>query len=65
MILKVVGCEDCVKDNKLPLLGPGGKAPAAGQFLQSEGGLGAKRSSQPLGNSCNFSEKQAILKPFG
>ena len=25
-ILKVVGCEDCVQENKLPLWGPGGKA---------------------------------------
>ena len=28
MILKVVGCEDCVQENKLPLWGPGGKAPS-------------------------------------
>ena len=32
--LKVVGCDDCVQENKLPVWGPGGKAPAAGQFLQ-------------------------------
>ena len=26
-ILKVVGCEDCVQENKLPQWGPGGEAP--------------------------------------
>ena len=26
-ILKVVGCEDCVRENKLPLWGPGSEAP--------------------------------------
>ena len=34
MILKVVGCEDCVRDNYLALLGPAVKPPAAGQSLQ-------------------------------
>ena len=33
-ILNVVGCEDCVRKNKLPLQSLGVKPPAAGQFLQ-------------------------------
>ena len=28
MILKVVGCEDCVQDNNLPQWGPRGAAPS-------------------------------------
>ena len=31
--LKVVGCENCVREDKLSLKGPEGEAPAAGQFL--------------------------------
>ena len=27
-ILKVVGCEDCMQENKLPLWGPGSEAPS-------------------------------------
>ena len=33
MILKVVGYEDCVQENKLPLWGPGGKAPSGWAIL--------------------------------
>ena len=33
-ILKVVGCEDCVQENKLPLWGAGGKAPSRWAVLQ-------------------------------
>ena len=33
-ILKVVVCENCVRENQLYLWWPGGKPPAAGQFLQ-------------------------------
>ena len=32
-ILKVVGSEDCVRENKFPLWGPGAKPPAAGLFF--------------------------------
>ena len=32
-ILKVVGSEDCVRENKLPLWRPRVKPPAAGQFF--------------------------------
>ena len=38
-ILKVVGCEECVRKNKLPLWGLGGKASAAGQFFQKNSHL--------------------------
>ena len=31
-ILKVVDCEGCVQENKLPLRGPGAKPTVAGQF---------------------------------
>ena len=34
MILKVVGCEDCVQENKLPLWGPGGEATSRWAVLQ-------------------------------
>ena len=33
MILLVVGCEDCVRENKLPLWGLGAKPSDAGQFF--------------------------------
>ena len=32
-ILKVVDCEDCLRENKLPLEGPGSEAPSCWQFL--------------------------------
>ena len=32
-IRKFLDCEYCVQENKLPVLGPGGEAPAVGQFL--------------------------------
>ena len=34
MILKVVVCEDCVRENKVPLWGSGGKAPSCWAVLQ-------------------------------
>ena len=34
MIWKVVGCEDCVRENKLPLWGPEGEAPSRWVILQ-------------------------------
>ena len=33
MILKVVGCEDCVRENNLPLCGQGGEAPSRWAIL--------------------------------
>ena len=33
-IFKIVGCEDCVQENKLPCGNLGAKHPATGQFLQ-------------------------------
>ena len=33
-IAKVVGCEDCVRENKLPLWGPGGEAPSRWAILK-------------------------------
>ena len=35
LVLKVIGCKDCVQENKLPLWGAWGVKPlASGQFLQ-------------------------------
>ena len=33
-ISKVVGCEDCVEENKLPLWAPGGEAPNRWKILE-------------------------------
>ena len=33
-VMKVVGCEDCVQENNLPLWRPGGEAPSRWAVLQ-------------------------------
>ena len=48
-ILKVVGCEDCEQENKLPLWGPEGEAPSRWAIL---------------GFFFFFFEKTAILRSF-